>query len=196
VLALAVLGTPKAFAEGTFDENLNPCLLPGLKSSELCSASESSAVAGTWLYTVSIPVPDQEPFVFLGTETYTPGGTYTEADQLSFTPGYLATPGHGGWQSAGGRNFLLTYVNLTYDDQGASGTSKVRQVVSQAMILTRLPSHFSALLNQISHENHDPGVKVDRYSDDVATGPGQNFGVDEGAEALSCDNDSRSSGFE
>jgi hypothetical protein len=82
---------------------------------------------GSWLYTVSIPTSG-DPIVFLGTETYSAGGGYSEADQLSFTPGYLATAGHGGWMSTGKNRFLLTYDNLTYDASGnATGSGKVRQ---------------------------------------------------------------------
>jgi len=83
---------------------------------------------GSWLYKVSIPDPPDAPIVFLGTETYAAGGGYVEADQLSFTPGYLATAGHGGWESTGNNTFLLTYVNLTYDASGnPTGSSRVRQ---------------------------------------------------------------------
>jgi hypothetical protein len=54
-----------------------------------------------------------------------------EADQLSFTPGYLATAGHGGWKSTGKDGFLLTYMNLTYDANGnPTGTGKVRQTTT------------------------------------------------------------------
>ena len=81
---------------------------------------------GSWLYTVSIPTGG-DPFVFLGTETYSAGGGYSEADQLSFMPGSLATAGHGEWKSIGKDRFLLTYVNLTYDGGNATGSSKVRQ---------------------------------------------------------------------
>jgi hypothetical protein len=82
---------------------------------------------GSWLYTVSIPTGG-DPFVFLGTETYAPGGGYSEADQLSFMTGSLATAGHGEWKSIGKDKFLLTYVNLTYDGGNATGSSRVRQV--------------------------------------------------------------------
>jgi hypothetical protein len=77
---------------------------------------------------VTIPDPAGN-IVFQGTETYGIDGTYTEADQLSFTPGYLATPGHGAWKAAGeARGFLLTYINLSYDASGnATGSGKVRQ---------------------------------------------------------------------
>jgi len=87
-------------------------------------------VEGSWLYTVSIPNPSGPPIVFQGVETYAAGGGYSEADQLSFTPGYLATAGHGAWRLTGDRTFLLTYVNLTYDPAGnATGSSKVRQIM-------------------------------------------------------------------
>jgi hypothetical protein len=46
----------------------------------------------------AIPDPSGTPFVFLWTETYSAGGGNVEADQLSFTPGYLATAGHGVWK--------------------------------------------------------------------------------------------------
>jgi len=83
---------------------------------------------GSWLYKVSIPDPPDAPIVFLGTETYSAGGGYVEADQLSFTPGYLATAGHGAWESTGNNTFLLTYMNLTYDASGnPTGSGKVRQ---------------------------------------------------------------------
>jgi len=97
-------------------------------ASSLLRPASSSLPTGTWLYTVTIPSPDSPDFVFQGTETYALDGGYSEADQLSFTPGYLATPGHGTWAPASGRTFLLTYVNLTYDAAGnATGTGKVRQ---------------------------------------------------------------------
>ena len=92
------------------------------------SKSSSTLPTGTWLYTVTIPTPGAPDFVFQGTETYALDGGYSEADQLSFSPGFLATPGHGAWAPASGRTFLLTYVNLTYDAAGnATGTGKVRQ---------------------------------------------------------------------
>jgi hypothetical protein len=56
-----------------------------------------------------------------------------EADQLSFTPGYLATAGHGGWKSTGNDTFLLTYMNLTYDANGnPTGSGKVRQTTTMS----------------------------------------------------------------
>jgi hypothetical protein len=93
----------------------------------------SQTPEGSWLYTVTIPNSSGAPIVFLGTETYSAGGGYVEADQLSFTPGYLATAGHGGWKSTGNNTFLLTYVNLTYDATGTpTGSSKVRQTTTMA----------------------------------------------------------------
>jgi hypothetical protein len=80
---------------------------------------------GSWLYTVTIP----DFGSFQGVETYSTGGAYSEADQLSFSPGTVASAGHGAWKSLGGGKFLLTYVNLTFDkfSTGApTGTSKVR----------------------------------------------------------------------
>jgi hypothetical protein len=69
--------------------------------------------------------------VFVGTETYAAGGGYVEADQLSFTPGYLATAGHGAWRITGKNRFLLTYLNLTYDASGnPTGSGKVRQAMN------------------------------------------------------------------
>ncbi len=89
---------------------------------------DSQKPDGSWLYTVTIPNPDGAPIVFLGTETYAGDGGYSEHDQLSFTPGYLATGGHGVWRSTGNDEFLLTYMNLTYDATGtATGSGKVRQ---------------------------------------------------------------------
>jgi hypothetical protein len=105
-VALAVFGSPAAvLAQGS---SQNP--------------------EGSWLYTVTIPVPGSDPFIFQGIETYSAGGGYVEADQLSFSPGSLATAGHGGWVSTGRDTFILTYINLTYDAYGnATGSSKVRQ---------------------------------------------------------------------
>ena len=99
----------------------------------LAQNSASQGPEGSWLYTVTIPNPPSAPIVFLGTETYSAGGGYVEADQLSFMPGSLATAGHGAWKSTGERTFLLTYVNLTYDGNGnPTGTSKVRQTTRLA----------------------------------------------------------------
>lgn len=111
LVALAVLGGPT----GAFAQPSN---------------ASTQTPEGSWLYTVTIP-SSSGPFVFLGTETYAAGGGYVEADQLSFTPGYLATAGHGVWKNTGNNTFLLTYVNLTYDATGtATGTSKIRQTTT------------------------------------------------------------------
>jgi len=100
---------------------------------DVAQNSASQGPEGSWLYTVTIPNPPGAPIVFLGTETYSAGGGYVEADQLSFTPGSLATAGHGAWKSTGERRFLLTYVNLTYDATGTpTGSSKVRQTTKLA----------------------------------------------------------------
>ena len=80
---------------------------------------------GSWLYTVTIP-----GFTFQGIETYSAGGGYTEADQLSFNPLAVASAGHGAWKMTGGRTFDLTYLNLTFDafsSGNPTGTLKVRQ---------------------------------------------------------------------
>jgi hypothetical protein len=46
-------------------------------------------------------------------------------------PGYLATAGHGAWRITGKNNFLLTYLNLTYDASGnPTGSGKVRQATN------------------------------------------------------------------
>jgi hypothetical protein len=108
--ALAALGSPTtAFAKNTNDDQ---------------------GPEGSWLYTATITNPGP-PFTELGLETYAAGGGYVGIDQLSFTPGSLATPGHGSWKNTGKRTFLLTFLNLTYDAAGTpQGTSKVRQVAT------------------------------------------------------------------
>jgi len=94
------------------------------------NANEDQGPEGSWLYTATITNPGP-PFTELGLETYAAGGGYVGIDQLSFTPGSLATPGHGSWKSTGKRTFLLTFLNLTYDAAGTpQGTSKVRQVAT------------------------------------------------------------------
>ncbi len=117
LIALAALGSPAtAFAQDSTQ-----------------SKAASQTPEGSWLYTVTIPNPPNAPIVFLGTETYSAGGGYVEADQLSFTPGYLATAGHGGWQSTGKDAFLLTYMNLTYDANGnPTGSGEVRQTTTMS----------------------------------------------------------------
>ena len=80
---------------------------------------------GSWLYTVTIP-----GYTFQGIETYSAGGGYTEADQLSFSPIAVASPGHGAWKMTGEKTFVLTYLNLTFDafsSGNPTGTLKVRQ---------------------------------------------------------------------
>jgi hypothetical protein len=89
---------------------------------------------GSWLYTVTIPV-DGDPadnIVFQGVETYMLGGGYIETDQLSFSPTLgLSTPSHGSWASTGGSNFLMTYLNFTFDSTGkAQGKGLVRQTAT------------------------------------------------------------------
>ena len=80
---------------------------------------------GSWFYTVTIP-----GYTFQGIETYSAGGGYTEADQLSFSPLAVASAGHGAWKMTGGMTFYLTYLNLTFDGFSSgnpTGTLKVRQ---------------------------------------------------------------------
>jgi hypothetical protein len=116
LVALAVLGSSAAFAQDAMEAN-----------------TASQGPEGSWLYTVTIPNPPDAPIVFRGTETYSAGGGYVEADQLSFTPGYLATAGHGAWKCTGNNKFLLTYVNFTYDASGnPTGSGKVRQTTRLA----------------------------------------------------------------
>jgi hypothetical protein len=118
LVALAVLCSPAAaFAQGAVQNSV-----------------ASQTPVGSWLYTVTIPNSSGAPIIFLGAETYSAGGGYVEADQLSFTPGYLATAGHGEWKSTGSNRFLLTYVNLTYDANGnPTGSGKVRQTATMAV---------------------------------------------------------------
>ena len=89
---------------------------------------------GSWLYTVTIPVDDNPAhnIVFQGVETYMMGGGYIETDQLSFSPTLgLSTPSHGSWASTGGSDFLMTYLNFTFDSTGAAqGKGLVRQTAT------------------------------------------------------------------
>jgi hypothetical protein len=89
---------------------------------------------GSWLYTVTIPVDDNPAhnIVFQGVETYMLGGGYIETDQLSFSPTFgLSTPSHGSWASTGGSDFLMTYLNFTFDSTGtAQGKGMVRQTAT------------------------------------------------------------------
>ena len=83
---------------------------------------------GSWLYTVTIP-----GYTFQGIETYSAGGGYTEADQLSFSPIAVASAGHGAWEMTGAKTFVLTYLNLTFDafsTGNPTGTLKVRQTTT------------------------------------------------------------------
>jgi len=89
------------------------------------SANLPQGPEGSWLYTVTIP-----GYTFQGIETYSPGGGYTEADQLSFSPIAVASAGHGAWKITGVNTFNLTYLNLTFDafsSGNPTGTLKVRQ---------------------------------------------------------------------
>lgn len=120
LLALALLGG-SATASAQDDS----------KNQDAVQSNSAETPEGSWLYTVTIPNPPGDPIVFVGTETYAAGGGYVEADQLSFTPGYLATAGHGAWRITGKNKFLLTYLNLTYDASGnPTGSGKVRQAMS------------------------------------------------------------------
>jgi hypothetical protein len=85
---------------------------------------------GSWLYTVTIP-----GYIFQGIETYSAGGGYTEADQLSFSPLAVASAGHGAWKMTGDKTFALAYINLTFDafsSGNPTGTLKVRQTTTIA----------------------------------------------------------------
>jgi hypothetical protein len=68
--------------------------------------------------------------------TYSAGGGYSEADQLSFNPLAVASAGHGAWKSTGERTFLLTYINLTFD-AFSSGTPTGVLVVRQTTTLDK-----------------------------------------------------------
>ena len=99
--------------------------LAGAQNTALFSASLPQGPEGSWLYTVTIP-----GYTFQGIETYSAGGGYTEADQLSFSPIAVASAGHGAWKMTGGNTFNLTYLNLTFDafsSGNPTGTLKVRQ---------------------------------------------------------------------
>ena|SRR5215471_700438 len=84
---------------------------------------------GSWLYTATLPGP--QPITFQGLETYSTGGGYTETDQLSYMPGFLAGAGHGVWKSTGPNTFLLTFQQQTYDNSGTpTGISKILQTTT------------------------------------------------------------------
>jgi hypothetical protein len=120
LLALALLGG-SATASAQDDS----------KNQDAVQSNSAETPEGSWLYKVTIPDPPGDPIVFVGTETYAAGGGYVEADQLSFTPGYLATAGHGAWRITGKNRFVLTYLNLTYDASGnPTGSGKVRQAMT------------------------------------------------------------------
>jgi len=92
------------------------------------SLLQAQGPQGSWLYTVTIP-----GYTFQGIETYSAGGGYVEADQLSFSPLAVASAGHGAWQMTGQRTFNLTYLNLTFDGFSTgnpTGTLKVRQTTA------------------------------------------------------------------
>jgi hypothetical protein len=72
LIALAALGTPTA---AVAQHSAEPQGLLGI----LCPQSQGPE--GSWLYTVTIPGFT----TFQGVETYSAGGGYSEADQLSFT---------------------------------------------------------------------------------------------------------------
>ena len=84
-MALAAFGgTTAAFAQSVPASE-------GCQGPEMPRFDDCQRLEGSWLYTVTIPNPSGAPIVFQGVETYAAGGGYSEADQLSFTPGYLAT---------------------------------------------------------------------------------------------------------
>lgn len=113
LIALTPLGVPPAAAQNAMEPNAQ------------LSGGLSQGPEGSWLYTVTIP-----GYTFQGIETYSAGGGYTEADQLSFNPLAVASAGHGAWKMTGARTFDLTYLNLTFDHFSSgnpTGTLKVRQ---------------------------------------------------------------------
>jgi hypothetical protein len=117
LVALILLGVPTAAQAQNAPESLAQLI-----------GSLSQGPEGSWLYTVTIP-----GYTFQGIETYSVGGGYTEADQLSFSPYAVASAGHGAWKMTGVRTFELTYLNLTFDSFGSgnpTGTLKVRQTTT------------------------------------------------------------------
>jgi hypothetical protein len=100
------------------------------------AAQDVKSPAGSWLYTVTIPIDSnpKDDIVFQGLETYIPGGSYIETDQLAFSPGTLSTSSHGSWATGKpgrDRDFLLTYYNFSYDSKGnATGKGRVRQIAT------------------------------------------------------------------
>ena len=111
--ALLPLGVPAATAQ---------------TAAQSSGSEQAQGPQGSWLYTVTIP-----GYTFQGIETYSAGGGYMEADQLSFSPLAVASAGHGAWQMTGQRTFNLTYLNLTFDGFSTgnpTGTLKVRQTTT------------------------------------------------------------------
>ena len=112
--ALIPLGVPAAAAAQNTPESIAQLI-----------GSLPQGPEGSWLYIVTIP-----GYTFQGIETYSAGGGYTEADQLSFNPVAVASAGHGAWKMTGERTFNLTYLNLTFDSFSSgnpNGTLEVRQ---------------------------------------------------------------------
>jgi hypothetical protein len=117
LVTLILLGAPGAAQAQNATESIAPFI-----------ASPAQGPEGSWFYTVTIP-----GYTFQGIETYSDGGGYTEADQLSFSPVAVASAGHGGWKMTGARTFDLTYLNLTFDSftgGNPTGTLKVRQTTT------------------------------------------------------------------
>lgn len=117
LVALILLGVPTAAQAQNATESIAQLI-----------GSLSQGPEGSWLYTVTIP-----EYTFQGIETYSVGGGYTEADQLSFNPLAVASAGHGAWKMTGARTFDLTYLNLTFDSFSSgnpTGTLKVRQTTT------------------------------------------------------------------
>ncbi len=116
-------------AKNQLFKRFNAIMLAGaLLGLGAAAAQTKTGPEGSWLYTVTIPAGGSgAPLVFQGLETYDAGGGYSEADQLSFTPGYLATAGHGSWKPNGTHGFLLTYDSLTYANGKLTGLAVVRQ---------------------------------------------------------------------
>jgi hypothetical protein len=123
VISLTSAGCAAGVAHSQSSAPAANCQGPGA-----ITASSCLVPTGSWLYTVTIPGSP----AFQGVESYGDGGDYSEADELSILPGYLATAGHGAWSAtAATGGFLLTYQNLTYDsNQNPTGYSRVRQTTT------------------------------------------------------------------
>ena len=116
-MAFASSGDPKGLASNADAAESKAELSPQTQGPE-----------GSWIYTVTIT-----GYTFKGIETYSAGGGYTEADQLSFIPFGVASAGHGAWKMTGEKTFDLTYINLTFDafsSGNPTGTLKVRQTTT------------------------------------------------------------------